>query len=795
MNEPSHSDDTRSVERMRIPRHATVYAIDALVREDSPSERARSDVADLVRLVAELGADAGIRIAFHKVPGECRIEGHVALFGSAATEVTHEDLRFAFGNTLFLDERPTEQVSETAPSGRLPAGFAAAYELSRVAIAAAEYEPDPDPLDMRADLSDRAPARPRPTYAAPTTDGWDSTAFVLKLMAQAEGEMWTWTDLAPATSLEQQIVVDELNAIYTYAGMGRNTGTVVRARTVIAAPGPVPPMVRSGFSRRSRELRLLPLEPSAAARLWADPISALAGHATSQTHAEALTGIPGVWTLQGVGMATRERSVPDRALDPMPPAPANPIRLGWAIDAFGRRADVTLDASDLPRHCYIEGQSGSGKTTLIAQLYRAITRAGFQAIWFDPHGDGAKRAAAYSSELGDTTTYYVRHGDREHPVRINLFSEEDAESRERMLAELLELIQVMLDPNREGMVGERFKRSVSLVAQAAFELFGRRTSITDVLALTLTKEALRELRDAVLPRSRDLAIRLDAELIQLGDREFAELISWLVSRLQPFLRTPALRDILGTGEDSVDVREVIDSGANLIIDLASLELGEDVARVLGALWLLKVRNAIGRRADRGRPVVLLIDEAHLYTFGALPGLLAEARKFGIGIVIATQAADNLTPRLARAIEANCGSSISLRTGINAANAASERLGGWPAMQLTRLEDLTAAASLSRGGVPTRAFTLHVDHFAVVEAEGWRAETIEHHAEAVFQASQSVLWRPYRDSQVLDDSTVVGSVKASGERVRRTPATTAGLTDSVPDDADLVPSPADAQSVR
>jgi ribosomal protein L7/L12 len=288
----------------------------------------------------------------------------------------------------------------------------------------------------------------------------------------------------------------------------------------------------------------------------------------------------------------------------------------------------------------------------------------------------------------------------------------------------------------------------------------------------------------VRPRSADAAARLDSELIGLGDKEFAELISWFASRLQPFLRTPALREILGTGEDAVDMLSVIEKGENLIVDLASLELGEDIARVLGALWLLKVRQAMGRRKDRKRPVVLLVDEAHLYTFGALPGLLAEARKFGIGIVVATQAADNLTPRLARAIEANVGSAISLRTGINAANAASERLGGWPAMQLTRLEDLTAAASLSRGGMPTNAFTLHVDHFDVVEAEGWDAERIAGAAEASAEQSSKTLWAPYADSHVLDDVSVLGNVRASMERAPRQrprPSTPATRTEAVLDE--------------
>lgn len=73
------SDDHSDVHtaQPRLPRSATVYPIDALVRESNPSERAHSDAADLVRLVAELGPDAGIRGALRKVADEGRIEHHV----------------------------------------------------------------------------------------------------------------------------------------------------------------------------------------------------------------------------------------------------------------------------------------------------------------------------------------------------------------------------------------------------------------------------------------------------------------------------------------------------------------------------------------------------------------------------------------------------------------------------------------------------------------------------------------------------------------------------------------------
>jgi DNA helicase HerA-like ATPase len=734
------------------------YRIDALVRDDGAGLRAVSVTRRLIRLVSEFDSGSYAAVNVRTTDEQGRLEITLEVHGDAARDMTKADLVSALGEGVFLgDPVPTE--TDPCPV------YGTAHELVRTAVAPMFRSTSSDfgrpDWMLQAELSDGQ------GFAAPLPNENDSAEPLLAAMARSDQQLWVRTVLGPVDEFTGQIVVDELNASMTRQGLADYVRVPVLARTMVMSSTSVPVAVRAALRQRGNGLRLVAVDADESLPLWRAPITALRSAAVAETHAVAITRIPAAGTMRALGVATKRPAVPERPLDPMPPSPKHPIRLGWAIDAFGKKVPVELDASDLVRHCFIEGQSGSGKTTTIAQLFWSITRAGYQVIYLDPHGDGAARAAAYSSTLGDTTSYYVRHGDREHPVRINPLAEADPESRERALSELLELIQNMLDPQHEGMVGERFKRTFTIVAQATFELFGSRTSITDVLALTITKESLRALASAVRSKSPDVASRLEAELFSLGDKEFSDLVSWFVSRLQPFLRTPALRDILGTGEDSIDVLDALESGKNLIVDLASLELGEDVARVLGALWLLKVRNAMGHRTNRKREVVLLIDEAHLYTFGALPGLLAEARKFGIGIVIATQASDNLAPGLARGINANCGSHISLRTGIGSASAASERLGGWAPIQLTRLPDLTAAVSLSRGGVPTQAFTLHIDHFDVTAEEGWDELRIAAAADEVAADSLERLWAPYAERRVLNDGEVIASVKAAGTP-RRTP---------------------------
>lgn len=757
MNEFSAPAGDRHTRRPASVPAGVRYPVLALVSDEDAAARALGATRRLIRLVSEFDAASFVAFDIRTTGEKGRLALALEVRGDAAEELTATDLAVALGEGLTLGD-PSPVGVTTPPPART------AYEMVPTAVAPMFRAPGSDDAS-RPDWVASAELADGPVFALPVPHDGDSGEPLLAAMARTGERLWVRTILGPADELATRMVIDELNAAMHRHAVTEYARIPVTARTVVVSAGAVPVAVRAALRQRGTGLRLVPIEVDHAMTAWRDPVGALRSAAVGEAHAVALTRIPTAGTLRPLGVTARPPAVPERPLDPMPPAPADPIRLGWAFDAYGRPASVELDATDLLRHVFIEGRSGSGKTTTITHLFWSLTRAGHQVIYLDPHGDGASRAAAFSTALAGTASHVIRHGDRQHPIRMNPLAEGDAEARERALSEFLELIQNMLDPQREGMVGERFKRTFTLVAQAVFVLFGPRTSLTDVLALALTKTSLRSLADAVRPAAPDVATRVDAELVALGDKEFADLVSWFVSRLQPFLRTPALREILGTGEDSVDVGDILASGKNLIVDLASLELGEDVARVLGALWLLKLRNAMGRRTDR-RPIVVLIDEAHLYTFGALPGMLAEARKFGIGIVVATQAADNLSPRLARAIEANCGSAISLRTGIATAGAAAERLGGWSPLHLTRLPDLTAAASLSRGGVPTPAFTLHIDHFDVVEGHGWDAARLEAAASVAAAASLDLLWAPYADREVLGDAQVIGTVVAVARRRAR-----------------------------
>lgn len=147
--------------------------------------------------------------------------------------------------------------------------------------------------------------------------------------------------------------------------------------------------------------------------------------------------------------------------------------------------------------------------------------------------------------------------------------------------------------------------------------------------------------------------------------------------------------------------------------------------------------------------MIVVDEAHLFSYGALPQLLAQARKFRIGVVLATQHLGQLTGELADAVESNTGTFVALRSGLQSAGRASTRLGGWPVTDLVRQPALTGAAALSRSGVVSTPFLLHLDQHARVRRLQ-RAGTVGERVAASVETRSAALAAPHRSLRPVSD---------------------------------------------
>jgi len=135
---------------------------------------------------------------------------------------------------------------------------------------------------------------------------------------------------------------------------------------------------------------------------------------------------------------------------------------------------------------------------------------------------------------------------------------------------------------------------------------------------------------------------------------------WLESTLNKvdaFLSDPAIRQVFASSKSSFNLRDIMDNGKILLVNLNKGKLGES-ANLLGALMVSKIKMAAFSRNDVGiterQPFYLYIDEFQNFATDSFVEILSEARKYRLSLILAHQNLDQLTEGLRSSILANCG---------------------------------------------------------------------------------------------------------------------------------------------
>ena len=540
---------------------------------------------------------------------------------------------------------------------------------------------------------------------------------------------------------------------WSEADRKRYLGTPVRLRTLLALPG-------------APSLRLLAVIASAipgavleeaSPEVWNAPLAD--APVLPATAARILTLEP----------FTTESVLPGVALcrEPVKPIPADfaesasrGVTIGRAPGTAGDDRSIAIAERDLQRHWQIVGQTGTGKSTLLARAIVDAARQGYGLTFLDPHGTTIDTVLRALPKECAGRVRVVRLGDADHPVPINMFYTADPDREERTISDLCLLFQEIFDPGNRGICGPRWERWFSTFMRASLVLLKNYASFLSVITLCQTRQTVRELADAIRAEDPDLALTLESEYGTLDSKDFGEMINWCVCKLQRAVNVQQLRVSLGGGGNALDFGASVDTDSITLIDLASPVIGTQAARVVGTLLLMQLWNALTERREREKTHLIFLDEAHLFSCGStLPRMLAEGRKFGIGMVLAHQHCGQLTAEVREALEANSANFSAFRMSARDAREAAVRLDDERfSSALCRLDAFRAVTTLSVDGLQSAPFTLCVDRVEPVSGGEKQAQRIE-------RESRKKLSDPYRDRPALKQAEILDCLR-DPERRRR-----------------------------
>ena len=367
------------------------------------------------------------------------------------------------------------------------------------------------------------------------------------------------------------------------------------------------------------------------------------------------------------------------------------------------RRPVVLALEDRRRHLYVVGKTGMGKTTLIQNMIVADMLAGWGICLVDPHGDLAESITALVPKHRTNDVILFDAGSREHVLSFNPLACNDASRIDQVTSGVVSAMKKLYDS-----WGPRLEDTLRNAVFATVERGGNLLSVMQLLG----EKAFRE---QVVPLIRDPIVRSFwmHEFASWSDNYRTEAVAAIQNKLRPFLTSTSIRAIVSQPGRSLDLRDVMDRGQVLIVNLSKGRLGEDNSTLLGALLVTSIQQAAMTRADvpeiERRDFSLYVDEFQNFTTGSFASVLSEARKYRLALIVAHQYLTQLDEPTANAVFGNVGSIITFQVGSDDAQLLAGQLGKYPGQinpeNLTGLPKYIACIRLLINGMPSKPFSM------------------------------------------------------------------------------------------
>ena len=358
-----------------------------------------------------------------------------------------------------------------------------------------------------------------------------------------------------------------------------------------------------------------------------------------------------------------------------------------------------IKQADRMFHFYCFGKSGSGKTSLLKTLMLQDAEANRGFAFVDVHGDASREI---NEKLQDRfKNHNIIYFDVTNPklhFGYNPLRSVSPSKRSLVASNILEIFQRQWK-SAWGMKMEHILRMILLTL-----LDQPKAQLSDILKL-LHQKSYRE-ECLVHIQNQDIRTFWLKEFPKYKPNDLLPIMN----KLGGFLSHTIVRKILIENKKQLSLRTIIDSKQILIINLAKGQVGADVANILGGLLLTSLASASFSRIDileKDRiPYFLYIDEFQTISGTELIAeLLAQVRKFKVGLILANQFLYQLDPNVRASVLGNVGTIIAFRLGITDANLmAKEFYPVFKASDFTSLANHSIYLKLMIDGKPSTPFS-------------------------------------------------------------------------------------------
>ena len=418
---------------------------------------------------------------------------------------------------------------------------------------------------------------------------------------------------------------------------------------------------------------------------------------------------------------------------------------------------VSISPGSRLKHIYAVGSTGSGKTNLALRLIESDIENRRALCVLDLRGDLVDRVLMRLAAAGSPDEW------RERLLLIDLRRDDfsvgfnplvgDGDTHDRALM-LLEILGEQAE-SWGVQLAETLRNALLALAETGWSLLEVEPLLTNA---AFRAEVLLQVAD---PHVKAFFAHFEA----LSEQNKTAWTLPVLNKVTPLLAAPQLRRMFGQ-KSAPSFRNLIDGRSDIVILVA---LGADrlhgAAETAGAVFVRAFQNAILSRVDQMEhervPTHLYLDEFQTMASTAFESIVAEGRRFGLGLYLSHQNAQQLPKKLRGVLRNNVGSQFFFQTGAgDAKELAKEVTTDAPSKKVKAalIAQEVGQAFLVRRGQPTvRVQTIPYDEpcFSSAAVSAIRAASFATYARPCAEIDQELLEREEHLRQ-LDNKPVTSA---------------------------------------
>ena len=321
-----------------------------------------------------------------------------------------------------------------------------------------------------------------------------------------------------------------------------------------------------------------------------------------------------------------------------------------------------IKTKDRRQHVYVIGKTGTGKTTLIKNMVLQDIRLGKGVGIIDPHGEFVEEVASQIPPERTNDVVYFNPVDSEYPIGFNVLEVADQKYKHLVVSDLLGIFTKIW----ANVWSARMEYILQNCIMALLDTPG--TTLLGIPRLLVDKDY----RQKIIANVKDPVVKSFwvHEYETWRDQFRNEAIVPIQNKVNQFLNTSFIRNIVGQAKSTLNISEIMNEGKILLVNVSKGKIGEDNSALLGAMIITKVQLAAMERVripeEERQDFYLYVDEFQNFATDSFANILSEARKYRLDIIIAHQYVGQLvtdvSTKVRDAVFGNVGTMIAFRVG-------------------------------------------------------------------------------------------------------------------------------------